>query len=79
MVSGHSGPEEARRVAGLVAAQEKAVALFAEAERRGLVAPGVGEREASDRIRDLANVLELHFVDRARGFGGFYEQLLDLA
>ncbi|MFI6685929.1 M24 family metallopeptidase [Streptomyces sp. NPDC050485] len=50
-----TGPEEALRVAGLVAAQEKAVALFAEVAARGLVAPGVGEREASDRIRDLAN------------------------
>ncbi|MGW8378221.1 M24 family metallopeptidase [Streptomyces sp. ODS28] len=50
-----SDAEEARRVAGLVEAQEKAVALFAEVEARGLVAPGVGEREASDRVRDLAN------------------------
>ncbi|WP_240361939.1 M24 family metallopeptidase [Streptomyces sp. MBT27] len=49
------GAAEARRVEGLVAAQAKAVALFAEVEARGLVAPGVGEREASDRIRDLAN------------------------
>ncbi|MFD9792515.1 M24 family metallopeptidase [Streptomyces sp. NPDC059070] len=50
-----SVPDEDARVAGLVAAQEKAIALFAEVEARGLVAPGVGEREASDRIRDLAN------------------------
>lgn len=49
------GAGEAARVAGLVAAQEKAVALFAEVEARGLVAPGVGEQEASDRVRDLAN------------------------
>ncbi|CAM5464879.1 MULTISPECIES: M24 family metallopeptidase [Streptomyces] len=49
------GAAEARRVEGLVAAQAKAVALFAEVEARGIVAPGVGEREASDRIRDLAN------------------------
>ncbi|MER8185019.1 M24 family metallopeptidase [Kitasatospora sp. NPDC094015] len=46
---------EARRAEALVAAQEKAVALFAEVERRGLVEPGVGERQASDRIRDLAD------------------------
>ncbi|WP_406193062.1 aminopeptidase P family protein [Kitasatospora sp. NBC_01560] len=46
---------ELRRAEGLVAAQEKAVALFAEVEARGLVAPGAGEREVSDRIRDLAN------------------------
>ncbi|MYV51745.1 M24 family metallopeptidase [Streptomyces sp. SID3212] len=50
-----AGPEEARRVAGLVGAQEKAIALFEEVEARGVVAPGVGEREASDHIRDLAN------------------------
>ncbi|MFC0844194.1 M24 family metallopeptidase [Streptomyces noboritoensis] len=55
MTDAATGAEEARRVAGLVAAQEKAIALFAEVEARGLVAPGVGEREASDRIRDLAN------------------------
>ncbi|MFD9903403.1 M24 family metallopeptidase [Streptomyces sp. NPDC059063] len=50
-----SGPDEARRVDGLVAAQENAIALFAEVEARGLVAPGRGEREVSDLIRDLAN------------------------
>ncbi|MFJ2771001.1 M24 family metallopeptidase [Streptomyces sp. NPDC087300] len=50
-----SAEAEEQRVAGLVAAQEKAVALFAEVEARGLIVPGVGEREASDRIRDLAN------------------------
>jgi Xaa-Pro aminopeptidase len=49
------GVLEDRRVEGLVAAQERAIALFAEVEARGLVAPAVGEREASDRIRDLAN------------------------
>ncbi|MFD0147347.1 MULTISPECIES: M24 family metallopeptidase [unclassified Streptomyces] len=47
--------EEKARVAGLIAAQEKAIALFAEVEARGLVAPGRGEREVSDAIRDLAN------------------------
>ncbi|MER7908865.1 M24 family metallopeptidase [Streptomyces sp. NPDC096068] len=46
---------ENKRVAGLVAAQEKAIALFAEVEARGLVAPGRSEREVSDAIRDLAN------------------------
>ncbi|MFJ8309567.1 MULTISPECIES: M24 family metallopeptidase [unclassified Streptomyces] len=55
MAVASTGPQEDLRVAGLVAAQEKAVALFAEVAARGLVAPGVGEREASDRIRDLAN------------------------
>lgn len=47
--------DESGRVAGLIGAQEKAIALFAEIERRGLVAPGRGEREVSDAIRDLAN------------------------
>ncbi|MGD3109906.1 M24 family metallopeptidase [Streptomyces sp. YGL11-2] len=47
--------QETRRVEGLIAAQEKAVALFHEVERRELVAPGRGEREVSDLIRDLAN------------------------
>ncbi|WP_432039579.1 M24 family metallopeptidase [Streptomyces cucumeris] len=50
MADGESG-----RAAGLIAAQEKAIALFAEIEARGLVAPGRGEREVSDLIRDLAN------------------------
>ncbi|MFE2229246.1 M24 family metallopeptidase [Streptomyces kronopolitis] len=49
------GVGEEVRVRGLVAAQGKAVALFEEVERRGLVVPGAGEREVSDRIRDLAN------------------------
>ncbi|WP_371790235.1 aminopeptidase P family protein [Streptomyces sp. NBC_01471] len=47
--------DEQLRALGLVEAQRKAVALFAEVEARGLVAPGAGEREVSDRIRDLAN------------------------
>ncbi|MFI8357452.1 M24 family metallopeptidase [Streptomyces cyaneofuscatus] len=55
MTSELSGPDEDARAAGLVAAQEKAVALFAEVETREVVTPGVGEREVSDRIRDLAN------------------------
>ncbi|MFF3093076.1 M24 family metallopeptidase [Streptomyces cyaneofuscatus] len=55
MTSELSGSDEEARAAGLVAAQEKAVALFAEVETRELVTPGVGEREVSDRIRDLAN------------------------
>jgi Xaa-Pro aminopeptidase len=47
--------QEGRRAEGLVAAQEKAIRLFAEVEARGLVAPGLREVEASDRVRDLAN------------------------
>ncbi|MEV6973082.1 M24 family metallopeptidase [Kitasatospora sp. NPDC093806] len=50
-----TGPTEAQRAQGLVAAQEKAIALFDEVAARGLVAPGRTEREASDLIRDLAN------------------------
>ncbi|MGW4750020.1 M24 family metallopeptidase [Streptomyces sp. NPDC004288] len=49
--------DESERVAGLIGAQEKAIELFAEIEKRGLVAPGRGEREVSDAIRDLANDL----------------------
>ncbi|GAA4962329.1 M24 family metallopeptidase [Yinghuangia aomiensis] len=55
MTAEQAGADEAARAAGLVAAQDKAAALFAEVAARDLVAPGVGEREASDRIRDLAN------------------------
>ncbi|MFJ9416989.1 M24 family metallopeptidase [Streptomyces sp. NPDC101227] len=47
--------DEELRVLGLVEAQRRAAALFAEVEARRLVAPGAGEREVSDRIRDLAN------------------------
>ncbi|MGI5472974.1 M24 family metallopeptidase [Streptomyces sp. CA-132043] len=47
--------DEATRAARLLDAQAKAVRLFAEIEERGLVAPGLGERAVSDRIRDLAN------------------------
>jgi Xaa-Pro aminopeptidase len=46
---------EETRVRRLLEAQEKAVALFGEIGARGLIAPGAGERELSDRIRDLAN------------------------
>jgi Xaa-Pro aminopeptidase len=42
------------RMARLLDAQAKAAELFAAVEARGLIAPGVGERAASDAIRDLA-------------------------
>lgn len=42
------------RVERLRDAQAKAAALFGEIERRGMVRPGVGERQLSDEIRDLA-------------------------
>ncbi|MFF4296980.1 M24 family metallopeptidase [Streptomyces vinaceus] len=47
--------DEHLRALGLVEAQRKAERLFAEVEARGLVVPGAGEREVSDRVRDLAN------------------------
>jgi hypothetical protein len=46
---------EDHRAESLLAAQAKAEALFAAVADRGLVAPGAGEREVSDRVRDLAN------------------------
>lgn len=55
MAAKQHGADEAARAAGLIAAQDKAAALFAEIAARDLVTPGVGERAASDRIRDLAN------------------------
>ena len=45
---------EAERIAALRGAEVKALALFDEAVNRGLVAPGRGERELSDAVRDLA-------------------------
>lgn len=49
-------------MARLLAAEAQAVELFAEVERRGLVAPGRRDREVSDQIRDLAH--EMFGVDR---------------
>ncbi|MEB3069733.1 M24 family metallopeptidase [[Mycobacterium] vasticus] len=48
------GEPESIRVERLLDAQARAIALFDEIERRGLVRPGVGERQLSDEIRDLA-------------------------
>ncbi|TQS40431.1 M24 family metallopeptidase [Cryptosporangium phraense] len=45
---------ETERAAGLLEAQAHARELFAAVEAGGLIAPGSGEREVSDRIRDLA-------------------------
>ena len=45
---------ETARVAMLLDAQDKASQLFQEIAERGLVRPGIGERELSDEIRDLA-------------------------
>ena len=46
--------DEDLRVARLLDAQAKAVALFEEVIERGLITAGIGERAASDAIRDLA-------------------------
>jgi Xaa-Pro aminopeptidase len=48
-----TGNEDAR-AASLRAAQAKATELFDAVGRRGLIAPGVTERQASDAVRDLA-------------------------
>jgi Xaa-Pro dipeptidase len=47
-------PSEDVRVERLLDAQAKAEQLFNEIERRALIRPGVGERQLSDEIRDLA-------------------------
>jgi Xaa-Pro aminopeptidase len=54
--------DEAVRAERLLAAEVKAMELFAEIERRGLVAPGRRDREVSDAIRDLAH--EMFGVDK---------------
>ena len=41
----------------LLDAQDKAVQLFAEIERRGMVRPGVSEKALSDEIHDLAGAM----------------------
>lgn len=46
---------ETDRMTALRDAEAKAVLLFDEAVRRGLVVPGVTERDLSDQIRDLAH------------------------
>ncbi|MFI7100600.1 M24 family metallopeptidase [Streptomyces sp. NPDC050161] len=46
--------DESARAAALLKAQADAADLFGEVERRGLVAPGRGERAVSDAVRDLA-------------------------
>jgi Xaa-Pro aminopeptidase len=51
---GKLAAEETARAERLVDAQNKAARLFDEIERREMIRPGVGERELSDQIRDLA-------------------------
>jgi Xaa-Pro aminopeptidase len=50
------------RAERLLDAQDKAAELFVAVEQRGLIRPGVGERQVSDEIRDLA--AELFGVSR---------------
>ena len=45
--------DEDARARHLIEAEQKAVALFDEVARRGLIAPGETERAVSDRVRDL--------------------------
>jgi len=54
--------DEDVRAERLLQAQASAVELFAIVERRGIIAPGVCEIQASDAIRDLA--AEMFGVDR---------------
>jgi Xaa-Pro aminopeptidase len=49
--------DEDVRSARLIEAQVKAVELFEAIEQRGLIAPGITEKAASDAIRDLAGEL----------------------
>jgi hypothetical protein len=60
---GDADAEEAR-AAALLAAEARAVELFADVERRGLIAAGRRDREVSDLIRDLAHEMS-HRCDRA--------------
>ncbi|MDN5917704.1 MAG: aminopeptidase P family protein [Pseudonocardia sp.] len=41
------------RAQRLVEAEQKAIRLFAEVTRRGLIEPGLTEKQVSDRVRDL--------------------------
>ncbi|MEU6559079.1 M24 family metallopeptidase [Nocardia nova] len=45
---------ESDRIAALLDAEAKAVALFDEVTERGIIAPGARESEVSDAVRDLA-------------------------
>jgi len=58
--------EEQERASRLLAAQANAVALFDEVTARGVIAPGLGEQAASDRIRDLANEMFCGDPDKHR-------------
>lgn len=61
-MTGTAPPDEDSRARELLAAERKAVTLFDETARRGLIVPGETERVVSDRIRDLG--AELFGTDR---------------
>ncbi|GLZ47689.1 aminopeptidase [Actinomycetospora sp. NBRC 106375] len=68
-----AGIDEDRRAHELIAAEEKAVRLFDEVLRRGLVAPGKGEKQVSDEVRDLGAELfgtDKHWHKRVVRAGG---------
>lgn len=50
----HMQATDSTRVRALRDAETKAQALFGQVVARGLIVPGVGERQLSDQIRDLA-------------------------
>ena len=75
-------------------AEQKAAALFQEIEERGQLVPGKSERELNEEVFRLEPgshglpdaqgrprnwILEIHFIDRERQIGGFFEQLLTSA
>lgn len=60
--TGTAPVDEEARARNLVEAERKALHLFEEAGRRGLIAPGESERTVSDRVRDLG--AELFGTDR---------------
>ena len=70
--------DEDVRVARLLDAQAKAVALFDDIE--SYIAPGnATPMRGLDRAGQRCHwILEVHLVDRARQIGGFVEELLDV-
>jgi Xaa-Pro aminopeptidase len=61
-MSAATGTDEGERARELIEAEKKAVALFEEVLRRGLVAPGRTEKQVSDDVRDLG--AELFVTDK---------------
>ncbi len=81
--------DENVRAERLLDAQDRAAQLFGEIERRAMIRPGVewyitpGSNKPMRRTDPNGLIchwiLEIHLTDPDRGFGGFYEQLLDLS